>query len=65
MQSAWENDLFKFATHRTCAIAHSYSKEKRIQAVQSDAEFVIINYDGVEIIADDIEKAGFDLISDM
>ncbi len=62
MQSAWEGDLFRFAMHRTCAIAHSYSRDKRIQAIQSDAEFVIINYDGLEIIKDEIEDAGFDLI---
>lgn len=62
MQSAWEADLFKFAMHRTCAIAHSYSKEKRIQAIQSDTDFVIINYDGLEIIKDEIIKAKFDLI---
>lgn len=62
MQSAWEADLFKFAMHRTCAIAHSYSKEKRIEAVRSDAEFVICNFDGLEIIKDEIASAGFDLI---
>jgi SNF2 family DNA or RNA helicase len=62
MQSAWETDLFKFATHRTCAIAHSYSKEKRIKAVQSDAEFVICNYDGLNIVKDAVAKGGFDLI---
>lgn len=62
MQSAWEADLFKFATHRICAIAHSYSKEKRIQAVLSDAEFVICNYDGLDIVKDAVIKGGFDLI---
>jgi len=62
MQSAWEADLFKFAMHRTCAIAHSYSKEKRIQAIHSDTDFVIINYDGLEIIKDEIVNAKFDLI---
>ena len=62
MQSAWEADLFKFAMHRTCAIAHSYSKDKRIDAINSEAEFVIINYDGLEIVKDEIIKANFDLI---
>ena len=60
MQSAWENDLFKFAMHRTCAIAHSYSKEKRIEAANSKAEFVICNFDGLEIIKDHADQ--FDLI---
>ena len=30
--------------------------------INSDAEFVVINFDGVEIVAEDVEKAGFDLI---
>ena len=62
MASAWESDLFKFAMHRTVAIAHSYSRDKRIEAVQSDAEYVIVNYDGLEIIADAVKKEEFDLI---
>ena len=62
MASAWEADLFKFAMHRTCAIAHSYSKEKRIEAVKSGAEFVICNFDGLEIIKDEIKNGEFDLI---
>lgn len=62
MQSAWGNDLFKTAMHRTCAIAHSHSKQKRVEAVQSGAEFVICNFDGLAIIKDEIAKAKFDLI---
>ena len=62
MQSAWQNDLFRFAMHRTCAIAHSYSKDKRIKAVQSDAEFVICNFDGLNIIKDAVLAEEFDLI---
>lgn len=60
MQSAWENDLFRFAMHRTCAIAHSYSKEKRMDAANSGAEFVICNYEGLDIIKDAVDQ--FDLI---
>lgn len=62
MQSAWETDLFKFAMHRSCAIAHSYSKDNRIKAINSGAEFVIINYDGLEIVKKEILEAQFDLI---
>lgn len=62
MQSAWQNDLFRFAMHRTCAVAHSYSKEKRIKAVESDAEFVICNFDGLKIIKDAVLAQEFDLI---
>lgn len=62
MSSAWEADLFKFAMHRTVAIAHSYSREKRIAAVQSEAEFVVVNFDGLDIIKDAVKDSGFDLI---
>lgn len=62
MQSAWGNDLFTFAMHRTYAIAHSYSKEKRLKAVQSDAEFVVCNFDGLDIVKDAVKEGGFDLV---
>lgn len=61
MDSAWKADLFKFAMHRRVDIAYG-AKEKRKQIINGDAEFVIINYDGVEIVADEIENAGFDMI---
>lgn len=65
MDSAWRADLFKFAMHRTVDIAHSSgvrAKEKRKQIISSNTEFVIINYDGIPIVEEDIKKAGFDLI---
>jgi hypothetical protein len=61
MDSAWRADLFKFAMHRSVDIAHG-SAEKRKAVIESQAEFVIINFDGVEVVADAIEKANFDLI---
>lgn len=61
MDSAWRADLFKTAMHRKVDIAHG-TKDKRIKVLQSDAEFVIINYDGIESVRDEIGKGGFDLI---
>jgi SNF2 family DNA or RNA helicase len=61
MDSAWRADLFKFAIHRSVDIAYG-SAAKRREIINGDAEYVIINYDGVEIVLDDIAKAGFDLI---
>jgi SNF2 family DNA or RNA helicase len=61
MDAAWKADLFKFAMHRTVDIAHG-AKDKRKKVIEGDAEFVIINFDGVEIIRDEIEAGGFDLI---
>ena len=61
MDSAWRSDLFNFAMHRTVDIAHG-SREKRIKTINSGAEFVIINFDGVEIIEEEIRNGGFDLV---
>jgi SNF2 family DNA or RNA helicase len=62
MESAWVNDLFSFAMHRTVEVAHSYSREKRIKAINSEAEFVICNFDGLEIVRDAVIENDFDLI---
>ena len=61
MDSAWRGDLFKFAPHRTVDVAHG-SSNKRKEIIEQGAEFVIINYDGVKVVADDIANGGFDLI---
>ena len=61
MDSAWRADLFKFAMHRNVDIAYG-TKERRRAVINGPAEFVIINYDGVEIVADDIARGGFDLV---
>jgi hypothetical protein len=61
MDSAWRADLFKFAMHRTVDIAYG-TREKRTRIINSDAEFIIINYDGVEIVKDIIAENKFDLV---
>ena len=61
MKSAWQNDLFKFAIHRTVAVAHG-AASKRKEIVNNGSEFVIINFDGVGIVKKEIIAGGFDLI---
>ena len=61
MDSAWRNDLFDFAPHRTVAVAHGEAK-KRKAIIEQGTDYVVINYDGVEIVADVINKGGFDLV---
>ena len=61
MKSAWQVDLFKFAIHRTVAVAYGSAK-KRKEIVEAGAEFVIVNFDGVSIIKKQILEGGFDLI---
>ena len=61
MDSAWRDDLFTFATHRTVSVAHGASA-KRKKIIEEGSEYVIINYDGVAIVSDEIKKGGFDLV---
>ncbi len=61
MQSAWQADLFKFAVHRKVGIAYG-PRHKRQDVINSDCEYVIVNFDGVEIIEKEIKENDFDLI---
>ena len=63
MHSAWMNDLNNSIIHRSAIVAHHYQASRRIEMVQQDYEFVITNYDGLNLIADEINNNGkFDLI---
>ena len=61
MKSAWQQDLFKFAIHRTVSVAYGAAK-KRKEIVNAGNEFVIINFDGVGIVKKEIMDGDFDLI---
>ena len=61
MKSAWQQDLFKFAIHRTVAVAYGAAR-KRKEIIGAGAEFVIINFDGVGIVKKEIIAGDFDLI---
>lgn len=61
MESAWRNDLFTVAMHRSVDVAHGGAAKRR-KIIEGDAEFVIINYDGIKVVADEIAKNNFDLI---
>ena len=61
MDSAWRNDLFSFAMHRKVDVAYGAAKKRRA-VIEGEAEYVIINYDGLAIVEDAIANGGFDLI---
>ena len=61
MYSAWQADILNTAMHRSVAVAHGPAA-KRTKVIEGPYEFVIINYDGVAIVKEDIMKGGFDLI---
>ena len=62
MRSAWQQDLFQFAMHRRAVIAHHPKADTRKKLVSSDAEYVIVNFDGVEIVKNEIIGGKFDLV---
>jgi SNF2 family DNA or RNA helicase len=61
MYSAWQADIFKTAMHRTVAVAHG-DANRRKKILEGEYEFVIINFDGVGTVQEEISKLGFDLI---
>lgn len=61
MKAAWQRDLFQVLPHRSVGIAHGAPKTRR-EIIQGTYDFVIINFDGVEIVLDEIKAAGFDMV---
>ena len=61
MQSAWQADLFKFAIHRSVDVAYG-DRSKRKAIINSGAEYVVINFDGLDIVKEEVKNGGFDLI---
>lgn len=61
METAWRSDLFKTVMHRTVAIAQG-SRTQRQAVIKGKYEFVIINFDGVKVVTQELMDGGFDLI---
>jgi SNF2 family DNA or RNA helicase len=63
MQSAWQSDLFHCAMHRTVTVAHHRDARRRKELIHEGSDFTILNYDGLDIVKDDVLDDGrFDLI---
>jgi SNF2 family DNA or RNA helicase len=61
MKSAWQQDLFKFAMHRSCSVAYGDARTRK-KIIEHGAEFVVINFDGLAVVKDEIIAGKFDLI---
>lgn len=61
MKAAWQQDLFKFAMHRSCSVAHG-SAAQRKKIIAAGSEFVVINFDGLAVVEQEILAGGFDMI---
>jgi len=63
MHSAWMQDLGNSIIHRSAVVAHHAQAARRIELIQENYEFVIINYEGLGLIANEIKADGrFDLV---
>ena len=63
MTSAWMQDLNNSIIHRSAIVAHHTQAARRLEMVRGGYEFVITNYEGLNLIADEINKDGtFDLV---
>jgi len=60
MHSAWMTDIFKIAMHRRAAVAHG-TRETRKKVINGNYDFVIINYDGIPLVENEL-KGKFDLV---
>lgn len=54
LSSVWQNDIFDTLPHRTAAILHG-SKDRRLKYLAIEADFYILNHDGLKI--GDLAKA--------
>lgn len=61
LYTAWMDEVFNTAIHRTVGVAYG-DKETRRSVINGNSEFVIINHDGIKLVAADIAAAKFDLI---
>lgn len=61
MRSVWAREIFENFPYRKYAIAHG-SYEKRVAAIRSNADFVIINHDGIKSVEDVIIREQFDIM---
>lgn len=63
MDSAWMQDINNSIIHRSAIIAHHQKAVRRIEMVQQNYEIVIMNYEGLALVADEVRNDGrFDLI---
>ena len=63
MHSAWMGDLSNSIIHRSAIIAHHPKASRRIEMLQGNYEIVITNYEGLNLIANEVVSDGrFDLV---
>lgn len=59
LSTVWEDEIFRNFHHLSCVVLHG-SAAKRRKLLASNADVLIINHDGVEVIRADLEAADID-----
>lgn len=63
MHSAWMQDIGSSIMHRSAVVAHHAQAARRIELIQQNYEIVITNYEGLNLIANEVNNDGrFDLV---
>jgi superfamily II DNA or RNA helicase len=63
MDTAWMQDINNTIIHRSAVIAHHAVAQRRIEMLQKDYEIVITNYEGLNLMAQEVKADGrFDLV---
>lgn len=61
LTTVWEDEIFKNFHHLSSAVLHG-SAAKRRKLLASNADVLIINHDGIEVIRSDLEAANIDSV---
>lgn len=60
IETAWIDDCKKFYSQKKVVNCWATSREKRIEALNQDADIYVMNYESYKILRNNIRKAGFD-----
>ena len=55
LERVWRDEIFSFIMHRTAVVLHG-DAERRLELLDSGADFYIVNYEGLEIIRPALAK---------
>lgn len=55
LERVWRSEIFKVLMHRVTVVLHG-SRDRRLELLDTNWEFAVVNFDGVEIIAEEIAK---------
>ena len=61
LRTVWETEIFTLTPTRRVAVVHG-SKVKRKAALETDADYYVINHDGIKLEESALIKMGFDLV---